>query len=99
MARKGFSLKFNPDYIWSRSKYKSLNQLQIDGNHILPINRDDQAGFRLDSTFTHKNFPALSVKPTVTTRTDFRNKYPAQLQVTSYNFSKTTTTDEQCAEW
>ena len=96
-ARKAFSLKYNPDYKWSRSMYKSLDQLQIDGNSTLLINRDDQAGFHLDSTFTHKNFPSLSVKQTVTTRTDFLNKYPAQLQVTSYNFSKTNTRNEQCA--
>ena len=77
--------------------YKSLNNLQTDGKNMVLVNRDDQAGFRLDSTFTHKNYPSLSVKPTVTIRTDFLNKYQAQLQVTSYNFSKTTTTDELCA--
>lgn len=95
-ARKGFTLKFNPDCKWSRSMYKSLNELQKDGRHMLLVNRDDQAGFRLDSTFTHKNYPVLSVKPTLTTRTDFLNKYQAQLQVTSYNFSKTSNTVEQC---
>ena len=95
-ARKGFTLKYNPDYKWSRSMYKSLNELQQDGKHMLLLNRDDQAGFRLDSTFTHKNHPVLSVKPALTTRTDFLNKYQAQLQVTSYNFSKTASTDEQC---
>ena len=58
------------------------------------LNRDDQAGFRLDSTYTHKNLPTLSVKPSATTRTDVLNKYSAQLQVTSYNFSKTSTSDE-----
>lgn len=60
------------------------------------LNRDDQAGFRLDSTYTHKSLPTLSVKPTATTRTDFLNKYAAQLQVSSYNFSKTSTTAEVC---
>jgi len=45
---------------------------------------------------THKSLPTLSVKPTATTRTDFLNKYPAQLQVTSYNFSKTKTSAEVC---
>ena len=93
-ATKGFSMKYNPDYKWSRSLYKVLDQLQSDGNHIMLLNRDDQAGFRLDSTYTHKNLPTLSVKPTVTTRTDFVNKYSAQLQVT--NFSKTTTSKEVC---
>lgn len=44
--RKGFDLKFNPDM-------KCLGKLQKDGRHILLLNRDDQAGFRLDSTYTH----------------------------------------------
>lgn len=95
-ARKCFSIKYNPDYKWSRSLYKVLNQLQSDGKHIMLLNRDDQAGFRLDSTYTHKSLPTLSVKPSATTRTDFLNKYSAQLQVTSYNFSKTSTSDEVC---
>ena len=34
---------------------------------------------------THKSLPTSSVRPTATTRTDFMNKYSAQLQVTSYN--------------
>ncbi|KAK3754306.1 hypothetical protein QZH41_006635 [Actinostola sp. cb2023] len=60
-ARKGFNLKFNPDSKWSRSLYKCLDKLQKDGQHILLLNRDDQAGFRLDSTYTHKNIPSLNV--------------------------------------
>ena len=59
---------------------------------MLLLNRHDQAGFRLDSTYTHKTIPTLSIKPTVTTRTDFLSKFPAQLQTTSYNFPKTETT-------
>ncbi len=74
--RKGFSLKFNPDTKWSRSLYKCLDNLQIDGSHILLLNRDDQAGFHLDSTFTHKSAPSLNVNcPTLTTHTDFLNKH------------------------
>ena len=88
-ARKGFNLKFNLDYKWSRSLHKLLNQLQTDGTRILLLNRDDQAGFRLDTTYTHKSTAELSIKPTVTTRTDFVNKYKAQLQISSYNFFKT----------
>ena len=96
-TRKGFNLKFNPDAKWSRSLYKSLDKLQIDGKHIVLLNRDDQAGFWLDSTFTHKNMPSLNVDgPTVTTRTDFLNKHYTQLQTTSYNFTKTKTTSEVC---
>ena len=48
-ARKGFSLKYNPDTKWSRSMYKLFKQLLRDGKSILLLNRDDQAGFRLDS--------------------------------------------------
>lgn len=76
--------------------YKLFKQLQRDGNHLILLNRDDQAGFRLDSTYTHKNIPTLSTKPTVTTRTDFLSKCPAQLQTTSYNFPKTETTVDVC---
>ena len=46
-SRKGFDMKFNPDVKWSRSLYKCLDTLQNDGQHILLLNRDDQAGFRL----------------------------------------------------
>jgi hypothetical protein len=37
-ARKGFSLKYNPDAKWSRSFYKCLDQVQKDGTHILLLN-------------------------------------------------------------
>ena len=95
--RKGFNLKFNPDTKWSRSLYKCLDQLQIDGKDALILNRDDQAGFRLDSTFTHKSTPSLNVDgPTLTTHTDFLNKHQTQLQTTSYNFTKTSNTSEVC---
>jgi hypothetical protein len=61
------------------------------------LNLDDQAGFRLDTTFTHKSHGQLGVNQTVTTNTDFVNKHPCQLQTTCYNFTKTTTTNEICA--
>lgn len=94
-ASKGFSLKFNPDTKRSRSLYKCLDKVQIDGKHMLLLNRDDQAGFRLDSTLTHNNTPSLNVSsPTLTTHTDFLNKHQTQLQATSYNFTKTATTSE-----
>lgn len=96
-ASKGFSLKFNPDTKRSRSLYKCLDKVQIDGKHMLLLNRDDQAGFRLDSTLTHNNTPSLNVSsPTLTTHTDFLNKHQTQLQTTSYNFTKTATTSEVC---
>lgn len=94
-ASKGFSLKFNPDTKRSRSLYKCFDKVQIDGKHMLLLNRDDQAGFRLDSTLTHNNTPSLNVSsPTLTTHTDFLNKHQTQLQTTSYNFTKTATTSE-----
>ena len=46
--------------------YKLLNQLQIDGQHMFLLNRDDQAGFRIDTTYTHKNFATLTKEKTVT---------------------------------
>ena len=97
LARKSFNMKINPDRKWSRSLYKNLSQLQTDRKQILLLNRDDQAGFRLDSTVTHKNFPSLnSSGQSLTTHTDFFNKYLAQLQTTSYKFTKTTTTSKVC---
>ena len=96
-ARKGFNIKLNPDAKWSRSFYKCLDKLQRDGQHILLLNRDDQAGFRLDSTYTHKSSPSFTIdSPSLTTHTDFLNKHPTQLQTTSYNFSSTSTTSEVC---
>ena len=73
------------------------DQLQDNGVHMLLLNRDDQAGFRLDTTFTHKSTPSLNVSgSTVTTHTDFVNKHQSQLQTTSYNFTRTSTTTEVC---
>jgi hypothetical protein len=54
-ARKGFQLKYNPDSHWSSAFYRGLNQLQYtDGQNIININRDDAAGFRLDTMCTHR---------------------------------------------
>ena len=66
--------------------YKLLNQLQIDGQHMLLLNRDDQGCFRLDTTYTHKTFAALTKEKTVTMRIDFIGKCQPHLQTTSYNF-------------
>ena len=99
-ARRGFALRFNPDKHWSSALYRGLNYLQYaDGQDILNVNRDDAAGFRLDTMTTNKHYatPAVVGEDVHTTYTDYMNKYPSQLQVTSYNFSKTKTTPEQCA--
>ena len=54
-ARRGFALRFNPDKHWSLALYRGLNYVQYaDGEDILNINRDDAAGFRLDTMTTNK---------------------------------------------
>ena len=62
------------------------------------INRDDAAGFRLDTLTTSKQYSTPSVKGSdiLTTRTDYVNKYPSTLQTTLYNFAATETTSEIC---
>lgn len=93
-ARKGSSIRYNPDSHWSSSFYKGLNQLQfVDGRNILNINRDDATGFRFDTLTTCKQYssPTVEGKEILTTRTDYVNKYPSVLQTTSYNFTQTET--------
>ena len=79
-ARKGFSIKFNPDAHFSTAMYRGLDHLQKDGRKTLVLNRDDAAGFRLDSTFTHKQHASLSTvdEPEQTTRSDYLNKYTSR---------------------
>lgn len=99
-ARKGFTLRYNPDQHWSAAFYRSLDALHLrDGNDILNINRDDQAGFRLDTLATHNKRATLCIaeEVTLTTKSDYVNKYPSTLQTTSYNFLGTGTTAEICA--
>lgn len=87
-ARRGFALRFNPDKHWSSALYWGLNYLQYaDGEDIL-----------MDTMNTNKHYatPAVVGEDVHTTYTDHMNKYPSQLQVTSYNFSKIKTTPEQC---
>ena len=63
------------------------------------VNRDDAAGFRLDTMSTHRmhKTPVVQGKEALTTRTDFVNRYPSILQTSSYNFAKTATTIGFCA--
>ena len=71
-ARKGFMLKFNPDTHWSNALYRSLNILQLtDGSNIMFLNRDDAAGFRLDTLTTYST-PVVKGKETLTTFTERR---------------------------
>ena len=67
-----------------------------DGRSIININRDDAAGFRLDTMATHRT-PMVQGSQTTTTYTDYVNRYKSILQTTSYNFTKTDTTAELCA--
>ena len=99
-ARKGFKLRYNPDSHWSSALYKGLNFIQLtDGSNIININRDDASGYRLDTLFTNKQHqtPAVQGHATLTTHTDYVNKYPSNIQTTSYNFTATTITGELCA--
>ena len=99
-ARKGFEMKFNPDKHWSCALYRNLNLIQYtDGSNIANINRDDASGFRLDTLATHSKHGTAAVqgKNVLTTHTDYVNKHPSVLQVTSYNFSATKSTNELSA--
>lgn len=98
-ARKGFQLRCNPDFHWCNAFYCGLNILQFtDDRDILNINRDDASGFRLDTLATLKQFssPTIRGRDKLTIHTDNVNCYPSVLQTTSYNFTGTQTTDEQC---
>ncbi len=99
-ARKGFTLRYNPDAHWSAALYKGLNDIQLkDGREICFINCDDASGFRLDTLTTCRQYatPAVKGEDVLTTRTDFVNKYTSVLQTTCYNFTSTGTTAELCA--
>ena len=98
-ARKGFNVRLNVDAHWSCAFYKSLDFIQLkDGKDKVVLNRDDAAGFRLDTTYTHKQHKILAEadKPELTTRTDYVNKYASVLQATSYLFMGTENTAESC---
>jgi hypothetical protein len=99
-ARKGFTLRYNPDDHWSAALYNGLDDIQYkDGTHIMNAGRDDQAGFRLDTMTTSKQHGTLCLNYNLplTTRTDYTNPYPSVLQTTCYNFPATCTTGEVCA--
>ena len=88
-ARKGFNIKYNPDACWSTAFYENLEAVQLlYGADEVVIKGDDQAGFRLDTTFTHchKKSVALHQQPILTTCTDFVNPYTSIIQTTSYLF-------------
>ena len=79
--------------------YRILDYIQLkNGLDKIVINRDDAAGFRLDSTFTHKQHSVLQNKltPELTTRTDFVNRYSSVLQTTLYLLMGTENTPVVC---
>ncbi|CAB4016500.1 Hypothetical predicted protein [Paramuricea clavata] len=98
-ACKGFAVKLNIDAHWSSAFDKGIDFIQLkDGKDKVLLNRDDQAGFRLDTTFTHNQGKCITLEsqPSLTTRTDFVNKYPSLLQTTSYLFLDSETTEKAC---
>jgi hypothetical protein len=98
-ARKGFSIKMNPGAHWNTAMYRSLDYLQLkNGTEQLVLNRDDAAGFRLDTTFTHKQHKGVQLLDShdLTSRTDYMNKYTSVLQTTSYLFPSTSSTPPTC---
>ena len=93
-CRRAFALENNPDANWSSALYRGLNYVQYtDGRNVMYVNRDDAAGFRLDTMSTHR----LQGKESLTTQTDFVNYYPSLLPTSLYNFAKTGTTVALCA--
>ena len=62
-ARKGFSLRFNPDAHWSAAFYRALDKITFeDGNNLLNINRDDATVLRLDTLSTCRQYATLTVQ-------------------------------------
>lgn len=99
-ARKGFQLRYIPDFHWSSALYCGLQYIQYtDGRNIINVNRDDAAGYRLDTLAANKQYSTPTVKGSevLTTHTDYINRYKSVLQTTSYNFTGIQTTLEYCA--
>lgn len=70
---------------------------QEDGRNKVLLNRDDQAGFRLDTTYTHKGRDVLCEEAETTTRVDYVNKYSSILQTTSYHIMESEITPQAFA--
>ncbi len=82
-ARKGFEVRYNPDWHWSGVLYRSLNLIEYtDGSDTTNINKDDASEFRLDTLVTHGKHgsPTVSGQDILTTHTDYVNRYPSILQ-------------------
>ncbi len=97
-ARKGWNVRLNPDSHYSNAFYTDLDNLQLkDGTNKFVLNRDDAAGFRLDTTYTHKQYTnvQLSDQAELTTRTDYVNKYKSVLQTSMHLIMETDTTSQK----
>lgn len=84
---------------WSNAVYQGRDHLQLkDGCDQVILNRDDAAGFRLDTTYTHKQHKGIQLidQPDLTTRTDFVNNYSGLLQTSSHHFPEIGTTPKVC---
>ncbi|CAB3997220.1 Hypothetical predicted protein [Paramuricea clavata] len=99
-SREGFDLKFNLDCHWSNALYKGLDHIQYatSANKVV-LNRDDLSVFRFDSMATSNECASLCMKGnvSVSTKSDYQQKYPCTLQTTSYNFTGTNDEGELCA--
>ena len=83
-SRKGFSVRMNPDANLNNTVYQGLDTFQLkDCLNKVVLNRDDAAGFRLDTNYTHKQHKAVQLAddPDLTTRTDFVNSYQASYKL------------------
>ena len=74
-----------PDYLWLAALYQRLHWVQYcDVTNILNVNRDDAAGFHLDTLASHNQYATPVIGQTLTTYTHYVNKYTSILQTTSY---------------
>ena len=97
-ARKGWTIRFNPDHHYSNAFYKDLDALQLkDGKNKLILNCDDAAGYRLGTTYTHKQYKNVSLinQPELTTHTDYVNKYKSVLQTSMHLIMATDNTSQK----
>ena len=96
---KGYNLRLNVDCHWSRAMYRLPDVLQKPTPDAILFGRDDQAGFRLDTTFTHQKHGSIGVEKTVTTHTDFVNKQSTLLQGICFGLVCTWVFTLNCYQW
>ncbi len=96
-ARKGFTIKLNPDAHHNTAFYKGLDYIQLEHGRNKVVTQLGRPSRYLDTMFTHKLHKATSLthQPETTTRTDYANKYASVIQTTSAMFLGTATTSER----